>query len=97
VVTKLDRLGRSLAHLIDLSNDLQTRGVDLVVLDQGIDTSAAIGRMFFRILGAIAEHDFTTLRSYWMRNGVTGAGSWQGRRDLIHNLLSPAREQLRRT
>jgi len=55
VVTKLDRLGRSLEHLIDLSNELQTIGVDLVVLDQGIDTSTAVGRMFFQILGAIAE------------------------------------------
>ena len=55
VVTKLDRLGRSLEHLIDLSNDLQGREVDLVVLDQGIDTSTAVGRMFFQILGAIAE------------------------------------------
>ena len=59
VVTKLDRLGRSLEHLIDLSRGLQARGVDLnlVVLDQGIDTSTAIGRMFFRILGAIAEFE----------------------------------------
>jgi DNA invertase Pin-like site-specific DNA recombinase len=57
VVTKLDRLGRSLEHLIDLSKDLQARGVDLVVLDQGIDTSTAVGRMFFHILGAIAEFE----------------------------------------
>jgi DNA invertase Pin-like site-specific DNA recombinase len=57
VVTKLDRLGRSLEHLISLSGELQSRGVDLVVLDQGIDTSTAVGRMFFQILGAIAEHE----------------------------------------
>ena len=57
VVTKLDRLGRSLEHLIDLSAGLQQRGVDLVVLDQGIDTSTAVGRMFFQILGAIAEFE----------------------------------------
>jgi DNA invertase Pin-like site-specific DNA recombinase len=42
-VTKLDRLGRSLAHLIALSAELQQHGVDLVVLDQGIDTSTAAG------------------------------------------------------
>jgi hypothetical protein len=35
VITKLDRLGRSLEHLIELSKLLQTRGVDLVVVDQG--------------------------------------------------------------
>jgi DNA invertase Pin-like site-specific DNA recombinase len=57
VVTKLDRLGRSLEHLIDLSKGLQPRGVDLVVLHQGIDTSTAVGRMFFQILGAIAEFE----------------------------------------
>jgi DNA invertase Pin-like site-specific DNA recombinase len=57
VITKLDRLGRSLEHLIDLSKDLQSRGVDLVVLDQGIDTSTAVGRMFFQILGSIAEFE----------------------------------------
>lgn len=55
VATKLDRLDRSLEHLIELSKDLQSRGVDLVVLDQGIDASTAVGVMFFQILGAIAE------------------------------------------
>jgi DNA invertase Pin-like site-specific DNA recombinase len=35
VAAKLDRLGRSLEHPIDLSKDLQARNVDLVVLDQG--------------------------------------------------------------
>ncbi len=49
VVTKLDRLGRSLEHLIALSNQLQERRVDLVVIDQGIDTSTAIGRMFLAL------------------------------------------------
>ena len=43
VVTKLDRLGRSLDHLISLSKDLQVADVDLVVLDQGIDTSLPSG------------------------------------------------------
>ena len=57
VITRLDRLGRSLEHLIDLSKDLQSRRVDLVVLDQGIDTSTAVGRMFFQILGSIAEFE----------------------------------------
>jgi DNA invertase Pin-like site-specific DNA recombinase len=57
VVTKLDRLGRSLEHLIALSKELQDRDVDLVVLDQGIDTSTAVGRMFFQILGSIAEFE----------------------------------------
>jgi hypothetical protein len=56
-VRVFDRLGRSLEHLIELSKLLQQRGVDLVVLDQGIDTSTAVGPMFFHILGAIAEFE----------------------------------------
>ena len=72
VVTKLDRLGRSLEHLIALSTQLQTRGVDLVVLDQGIDTSTAVGRMFFQILGAIAEFEHA-LMSERTRDGLDAA------------------------
>lgn len=72
VVTKLDRLGRSLENLIDLSNTLQERGVDLVVLDQGIDTSTATGRMFFQILGSIAEFE-DALMSERTRDGLAAA------------------------
>jgi len=72
VVTKLDRLGRSLEHLIALSRDLQSRDVDLVVLDQGIDTSTAVGRMFFQILGAIAEFEHA-LMSERTRDGLEAA------------------------
>ncbi len=69
MVTKLDRLGRSLEHLIELSKTLEARGVDLVVLDQGIDTSTAVGRMFFQILGAIAEFEHA-LMSERTRDGL---------------------------
>ena len=72
VVTKLDRLGRSLEHLISLSRDLQERGVDLVVLDQGIDTSTAVGRMFFQILGAIAEFEHALMSERTM-DGLAAA------------------------
>lgn len=72
VVTKLDRLGRSLENLIELSNQLQAKKVDLVVLDQGIDTSTAVGRMFFQILGAIAEFEHA-LMSERTRDGLTAA------------------------
>ncbi|WP_431031027.1 recombinase family protein [Plantibacter sp. RU18] len=72
VVTKLDRLGRSLENLIDLVNQLDSRGVDLVVLDQGIDTSTPAGRMFFHILGSIAEFEHA-LMSERTRDGLAAA------------------------
>jgi DNA invertase Pin-like site-specific DNA recombinase len=72
VVTKLDRLGRSLEHLIELAKLLQARGVDLVVLDQGIDTSTAVGRMFFHILGAIAEFEHASMSERTM-DGLAAA------------------------
>ena len=72
VVTKLDRLGRSLENLIDLSKQLQDRGVGLVVLDQGIDTTTAVGRMFFQILGAIAEFEHA-LMSERTQDGLAAA------------------------
>ncbi|WP_225600182.1 recombinase family protein [Mycobacterium avium] len=72
VVTKLDRLGRSLEHLIELSKRLEAAGVDLVVLDQGIDTSSAIGRMFFQILGAVAEFEHALMSERTM-DGLAAA------------------------
>ena len=72
VVTKLDRLGRSLGHLIALAKQLDAAGVDLVVLDQGIDTSTPLGRMFFHILGAVAEFEHA-LMSERTRDGLEAA------------------------
>lgn len=57
VVAKLDRLGRSMKHLVTLAGELEDRGVHLVILDQGIDTSTPVGKMFFHILAAIAEFE----------------------------------------
>ncbi|MER7953828.1 recombinase family protein [Streptomyces sp. NPDC096030] len=61
VITKLDRLGRSLRNLMDIGDDLRQRGVQLVVLDQGIDTSTPVGQMFFHILGAVAEFEHSLM------------------------------------
>jgi DNA invertase Pin-like site-specific DNA recombinase len=94
VVTKLDRLGRSLEHLIELSNDLQRRGVDLVVLDQGIDTSTAVGRMFFHILGSIAEFEHALMSETTM-DGLAAARA-RGRVGGPKPKLRPRQAQLAR-
>lgn len=72
VVTKLDRLGRSLEHLLELAGVMQARAISLVILDQGIDTSTPVGRMFFQILGAIAEFE-GALASERTRDGLEAA------------------------
>lgn len=60
--TKLDRLARSVHHLTSLSRDLEALGVDLVVLDQSIDTSTPSGRLLFHVLGSIAEFERDLIR-----------------------------------
>jgi DNA invertase Pin-like site-specific DNA recombinase len=55
VVWRLDRLARSLRHLIDLSEEMQGRGVALRSMTEAIDTSTASGRLLLNILGALAQ------------------------------------------
>ncbi|ADO47392.1 recombinase family protein [[Enterobacter] lignolyticus] len=55
VVWKLDRLGRSMRHLISLTEELRQRGVNFRSLTDSIDTSTPMGRFFFHVMGALAE------------------------------------------
>jgi DNA invertase Pin-like site-specific DNA recombinase len=54
-VYRLDRLGRSLKHLIDIAEDLERRGVGLHSLTENIDTTTPGGRFMFSILGALGS------------------------------------------
>ncbi|EPT4022323.1 recombinase family protein [Enterobacter roggenkampii] len=55
VVWKLDRLGRSMRHLVVLVEELRERGVNFRSLTDSIDTSTPMGRFFFHVMGALAE------------------------------------------
>ncbi|MEV4177805.1 recombinase family protein [Nonomuraea sp. NPDC049709] len=54
-VTRLDRLSRSVLHLVTLGADLRERGVGLHVIEQGIDTDTMEGRAMFGMLSVLAE------------------------------------------
>ena len=54
---KLDRLARSVRHLTTVAGELEALGVDLVVLDQAIDTTTPVGKLLFHVLGSIAEFE----------------------------------------
>ena len=57
VVWRLDRLGRSLKNLIAIVDDLKDRGVGFRSLSESIDTTTANGKLFFSIMGALAEFE----------------------------------------
>ena len=59
---KLDRLARSVHHLTALAREFDALGVDLVVLDQAIDTSTPSGRLLFHTLAAVAEFERDLIR-----------------------------------
>lgn len=54
-VTRLDRLSRSVLHLVALGADLRERGIGLHVIEQGIDTQTVEGRAMFGMLSVLAE------------------------------------------
>lgn len=57
MVTKLDRLGRSLQHLLSLFNEFQVRGIHFIATTQNIDTTSSAGRLQMQIMGAFAEFE----------------------------------------
>lgn len=62
VVWKLDRLGRSTVQLIELVESLKQRGVHLKSLQESIDTTSAMGNMFFQLMCILAEHERNIIR-----------------------------------
>lgn len=62
IVWKLDRLGRSLRHLIDTVNKLQSKGVEFVSLQESVDTTTSGGKLVFHIFGALAEFEREMIR-----------------------------------
>ena len=57
MVTKLDRIGRSLSHLLSLFDEFKRKGVNFIATTQNIDTTTATGTLLFQIMGAFAEFE----------------------------------------
>jgi DNA invertase Pin-like site-specific DNA recombinase len=62
VVWRLDRLGRSLKHLIQWINELQTLGVGFTSLQESITTTTSTGQLIFHVFGALAEFERNLIR-----------------------------------
>ena len=62
VCVKLDRLARSVHHLVAMVREFEVLGVDLVVLDQAIDTTTPAGRLLVHVLAAISEFERDLIR-----------------------------------
>jgi DNA invertase Pin-like site-specific DNA recombinase len=72
MVSSIDRLGRSLQHLIEILNDLQSKSVELFMLKQSIDTTTPSGKMLFSMISAFAEFERSIIRERIM-SGLSNA------------------------
>ncbi len=93
VVWRLDRLGRSLKHLIETVQGLEQRGVAFVSLTESIDTSTPGGRLVFHVFGALAEFERDLIRERTMA-GLSAARA-RGRRGGRRGLSAEKVRQLR--
>lgn len=85
VVTRIDRLARSVGDLQNIVKDLRAKGVALKATEQPIDTSTAAGKAFLDMLGVFAEFE-TNLRRERQMEGIAKAkakGVYQGRKASI--------------
>jgi DNA invertase Pin-like site-specific DNA recombinase len=81
IITRLDRLARSVIDLHAITQELDAKGVGLVVTEQSIDTTTPTGRLMFNMLAAIAEFE-TDLRKERQLEGIAKAkeeGRYKGR------------------
>ena len=85
VVTRIDRLARSIGDLQDIVRALKAKGVALRALEQPIDTSTAAGKCFLDMLGVFAEFE-TNLRKERQLEGIAkakAAGVYKGRKPSV--------------
>ena len=81
VVTKLDRLARSIGHLSEITRTLERKRANLSVLAMGLDTSTATGRLMLNVIGSVAQFEREMMLER-QREGIAKAkaeGKYKGR------------------
>ncbi len=94
VVTKLDRLCRSVAELVAITGRLRAKGVELRILSMNLDTTTPTGKLMLNLLGSIAEFE-RELMLERQREGIARAkslGRYQGRAPTARRLAPQVRE-----
>ena len=89
----VDRLGRSLPHLVAFLGDIQAKGVDLYLHQQGLDTSTPSGRMLFQMLGVFAEFERAMIRERIM-SGLRRTSKRSGRKPMADDRAEAIRRSL---
>ena len=82
VVTKLDRLARSVSDLVKITDDLKSKGVTLRILNLNLDTGTATGKLMLNLIGSVAEFEREIMLER-QREGIARAkadGKYKGRK-----------------
>lgn len=97
VVTKLDRLARSMRDLLDIVAQIEAKGASLRILAMNLDTTTATGKLMLNMLGSVAEFERSMMLER-QREGIAKArieGKYKGREptarkmsDSVHQLMS---------
>jgi DNA invertase Pin-like site-specific DNA recombinase len=94
VVTKLDRLARSIGHLSEITKALEAKKADLQVLAMGLDTSTATGRLMLNVIGSVAQFEREMMLER-QREGIAKAkieGKYKGRKATARAKAAVVRE-----
>ena len=98
VVTKLDRLARSVRHLGEIVEELESKSVGLRVLDLGLDTTNATGKLMLNVVGSVAQFEREMMLER-QKEGIAKAkreGKYKGRKPTAMAKSDEVRELLRR-
>lgn len=98
VVTRIDRLARSVRDLQNIIHELKAKGADLLITEQSINTRSSEGNAFIAMLGVFAEFE-NNLRRERQAEGIARAkekGRYKGRKTVITtDLINAVRERMR--